>query len=216
MSQLLYRPATLARALYAGSQAARAAATDTDPDAGGVGLALQPDGSLRIYSAAGESFSRAYADPAPRTDTGDEALLAVLSLHGTQTLLARLAELDDTYETVELRADAVGVYLVRDLWVIFASASNKADTLSPVDTLAVRPRDMAGPVPPSTPDGAVPDPLWGLHAGLCLDLLTGGPAMGPEDSLDAWAVRERDDLLAWHLGDWALGRTHAAHVSPRG
>ena len=85
-----------------------------------------------------------------------------------------------------------------------------------MDTLAVRPRDMAGPVPPSTPDGAVPDPLWGLHAGLCLDLLTGRPAMGPEDSLDAWAVRERDDLLAWHLGDWALGRTHAAHVSPRG
>ena len=216
MSQLLYRPATLARALYAGSQAARAAATDTDPDAGGVGLALQPDGSLRIYSAAGESFSRAYADPAPGTDTGDEALLAVLSLHGTQTLLARLAELDDTYETVELRADAVGIYLVRDLWVIFASASNKADTLSPVDTLAVRPRDMAGPVPPSTPGGAVPGPLWGLHAGLCLDLLTGGPAMGPEDSLDAWAVRERDDLLAWHLGDWALGRTHARQMSPRG
>ena len=75
---------------------------------------------------------------------------------------------------------------------------------------------MAGPVPPSTPDGAVPDPLWGLHAGLCLDLLTGGPAMGPEDSLDAWAVRERDDLLAWHLGDWALGRTHARQMSPRG
>ena len=203
MSQLLYRPATLARALYAGSQAARAAATDTDPDAGGVGLVLQPDGSLRIYSAAGESFSRAYADPAPRTDTGDEALLAVLSLHGTQTLLARLAELDDTYETVELRADAVGIYLVRDLWVIFASASNKADTLSPVDTLAVRPRDMAGPVPPSTPGGAVPGPCGGSTPACAWTCSRAGRPWAPRTA--STPGPSASATICWP-GTWATGR----------
>ena len=200
MSQLLYRPSVLARALYVGSYAARKAATATDPDAGGVGLALQPDGSLRIYSENGQNFSRAYADPAARVDSGTDAPIAALSLHGTSTLQAGLEGLRDTQEPVELRFDAVGVRLVRDHCIIFASASNKADTLAPLEALAGRPRERTDEIPPA---------LQGYRTGLHLELCTGSPALDPEDALDTWGVQGRDDLIDWHLGDWALGRLHA-------
>ncbi len=206
MSRLLYRPLTLARALYVGSQAARAASTSMDPDAGGVGLSQQPDGSLRIYSAAGESFSRAYADPARGTDADGEPLAAVLSISGTQTLLACLADLDDTPQAVELRADSAEVHLVRAPQTVLASTANQAGTLTPRDARAVRPADFTSPIP---------EQLHGAQAALSRDLLQNGPGMDPEDTLDTWGVREREDLLVWWLGDWALGRLHADATSPR-
>lgn len=197
MATLTFHPAVLTAALHAGSAAARLAATTTDPDGGGVAIASQPDGSLTITSGTPASFSRAYADPADDTDPDGAPLPPlVMGLHSVAGFRRHLAQCDPT-DRIELRADPVGVSLIKNGWLNLTSASNRAGALTPW-TYTDQPALAL--------NAEIPAHLTELHRSLAA-ALDGHGHPDPEDTLEVYVEAEAPHGLSWHLGDWALGHT---------
>lgn len=197
MAKLTFHPAVLAAALHAGSAAARMAATATDPDGGGVAITSQPDGSLTITSGTPASFSRAYADPAEDTDPDGSPLPPlVMGLHSVAAFRRHLSTCDLT-DSIELRADTVGVSLIKNDWLNLTSASNRADALTPW-TYTDQPALAL--------NTQIPAHLTELHRSLTAALDSHGHP-DPEDTLEVYLEAEAPHGLSWYLGDWALGHT---------
>lgn len=197
MATFTFHPAVLAAALHAGSAAARLTTTETDPDGGGVAITSQPDGSLTITSGTPANFSRAYADPTKDTDPNGAPLPPlVMGLHSVDSFRRHLAQCDLT-DRIELRADPVGVSLIKNGWLNLTSASNRAGALTPW-TYADQPALAL--------NAQIPAHLTELHRSLTA-ALDGHGHPDPEDTLEVYMETEAPYGLSWYLGDWALGHT---------
>lgn len=198
MAALPFHPATLSAALHAGYAAARLAATTTDPDCGGVSIAFQPNGSLRITSGTQTAFSRAYADPSPDSDpTGDPLPSTVMDLHSVINLRRHLAQCDP-HDSIELRATTLTVALINNDSLNLTSAANRADALTPW---------AYSDLPAASLNTDIPEHLTPTSQSLTTALAEHGHP-DPDSTLEIYTEDDDPHALTWYLGDWALGRTH--------